>query len=254
VEAEAERWFGARSLAWRIAAALIALGSLVMFAGLMLGPTPGTDPEAALRRIDDTRSMYVATNAVDLVGVGVLLVDLFVIARLLAAGADGSLAGAVGGAAVVTGSALIAVVLVIQTFVDPGIAQRFVVAGAGDAATELAVGRAFLDFEAALFGVAIMVEMAGIACLGVALARGAGRAHAPRVDARVVIAGAAIAAAAGATGPGFFVDALGWLERLEALCSLATLVWLVLLGALLYRAARVPATPAVDVSLRLRVG
>jgi hypothetical protein len=247
-------WMDGRGGSWRLGAALAALGALTMLVGLMLGPTPGTDAESALRRIDETRTMYVVTNAIDLVGVAVLVVGLFVIARLLAAGAGGSLTAAAGGAAVVVGTALVALVLVVQTVVDPGIAERFVAAGDADAATQLAVGRAFLDFEGGLFGIAIMVEMAGIAAIGLALAREAARGRAPHVDTRIVIAGVVIAAAAGLTGIGFFVDALGWLERLEALCSLATLVWVVLLGALLYRAARVAGSPAFDVGLRLGVG
>lgn len=244
---------GARFAAWRVAAAFVAVGAVVMFVGLMLGPTPGADPAAALRRIDDTRALYVVTNGVDLIGVGVLAVGLLLVARLLASGPGGVAEAVAGGTAVVVGSALVGVVLVIQTVVDPGIAERFVGGDAAAAATELALGRAFLDFEAGLFGMAIMLEMAGIAALAVGCARQVARARAPHVDARLLAAGAAVAAVAGVTGIGFFVDALGWLERLEAVCSLATLVWLVAFGVLLYRAARAPQPPRVDVSLSLRM-
>ncbi len=242
-----------RVVAWRAAAGFVVAGALVMFAGLMLGPTPGTDPADALRRIDDTRTLYVATNGVDLIGVALLGVGLLLVARLLASGVDGVAEGAVGGVAAAVGTTLVAVVLVIQTAVDPGIAGRFVSASGAEAATQLAVGRAFLDFEGGLFGIAIMAEMTGIACLAAGLARQVARGLAPHVDARVALFGAAIAGLAAVTGVGFFADGLAWLERIEALCSLATLVWLVVAGVLLYRAARAPRTPGVDVSLSLRV-
>ena len=60
---------------WRVPGMLVAIGALVLAAGLLLGPGPGTDTAQALENIEGFRARYVATNAVDLLGALVLVAD-----------------------------------------------------------------------------------------------------------------------------------------------------------------------------------
>lgn len=214
---------------WQVAAFLTALGAVVLGAGLLLGPTPSDDPAQALRDIDGFRARYIATNAIDLVGVLLLAAGLIALGRLQLQAGGGATA-AVGAAANAAGGALIALTLVLQSTLDPAVAERFVAASAADQAAVLAAGQAALEVSGAVFGTAFLLQMLGIALLAITFIIGAG----PRLNRPFLAVGALIALGASTMGIGaLFEDALG---QVEAMLGLVALLWLVVLSALVARA------------------
>ncbi|MDP1602964.1 MAG: hypothetical protein Q8M03_06825, partial [Legionella sp.] len=197
--------------------------------GLLLGPTPSDDAAQALRDIDGFRARYIATNAIDLVGVLLLASGLIALGRLqLLAG--GGAAAIIGGSANAAGGALIALTLVLQSTVEPAVAERFVAASTEGQAAALAVGEAVIEVSGAVFGTAFLLQMLGIALVAITFLVGSG----PRINRPFLIVGALLALGASTMGIGaLFEDTLG---RVEALLGLVALLWLVVLAALVARA------------------
>lgn len=212
----------------RIAAILVALGAAVLGAGLLLGPTPSADTAQALRDIDGFRDRYILTNAVDLVGILLMGAGLLALARVqLALG--GGLPALLGGVANALGGALIAIVVVLQSTVDTGIAARFVDASEAEQTAHLAVAEAALELDGAIFGVGFLFQMLGIALVAVTFMR----LTAPRLNRVLLVVGAVLAGTASLMGLGaLFDEAFG---RLEALLGLVALAWLIVLSGVLWR-------------------
>lgn len=227
----------------RVAGALVATGAVMLFVGLMAGPTPGAGAEQALTDIYGFRGLYVATNAADLVALVLLTGGLVLLAR--ACGGPGQNLAVLAEAAFLPASALLAIVLVSQTVVDPALAARYAEGAAraisGDAYTRgvaetaalLESARVVLDFERGLFGLALAVYMTGVACLALGL-RNSPEVHLNRY---LLYLGAALAAVAALTGIGTLFEVDPRIGQLEALASLATLPWLAVLGYAVARSA-----------------
>ncbi len=216
---------------WRSSGALIALGGLVLFIGLMTGPTPGDDAAEALRNIDHSSLWYVSTNVVDIIGVLILLAGFASLARLLLNSADQPGASVLAVVGMLLGASLLLLVLVPQTVVDPNIASRYVSGSESEQGTQLAVARAMFDFEGGLFALALLLEMWGVAAAALALVRAAG----PAIDRRFLRFGAVVSFLAGLTGVLALVEPLGSVSAVEPVFSLFALLWLIAFGVVLYR-------------------
>lgn len=213
---------------WGRAALVVAVGALVLGTGLLLGPTPGNEPEQALRDIAAFRGKYILTNVIDLVGILIMASGLIAFARLQLVTGGGALA-VVGGAANVSGGALIVLTLVLQSTVEPTVAERFAHAGAADRPYWLALGETVITIDGAVFGTAFLLQMAGIALVAVTFLNGAG----PRVNRWFLTAGAFLATGASTMGiAALFEDVFG---EVEAVLGLLALLWLVVLSILLAR-------------------
>lgn len=209
------------------------LGALVLLGGLMSGPTPEGDVAAALRDIDGFRTRYVITNLVDFAGATIMVVGLLMLANLRARSAGGSLLATLGGLGVAIGGALFLLVLLIESVVHPAIAAQYMGAPQTQQEGYLVAGQAMMALDAAIFGVAFMLMMAGIAAvLGALLAR-----ESPAVNRLVLWAGIAMAALASPSAIAYLFEPTRGFGALEPLFGLAVLVCLVILGALLWRAA-----------------
>lgn len=216
--------------AHRTAALLVALGAATLAVGLLLGPTPSTDTAEALRDIDGFRDRYVLTNAIDLVGILVMAAGLLALARVqLAVG--GGLPALLGGAANALGGGLIALVVVLQSSVDVGVAERFVDADGQAQAAHLAVAEAVFEINGAIFGVGFLLQMLGIALVAATFFL----IPAPRLNRPFLIVGALLAGTASVMGIGALFDEI--FGRLEALLGLVALVWLIVLSGMLWRRA-----------------
>ena len=206
----------------RRAGVLTGIGAVTLFAGLMAGPTPGPEPADALRNIERTRTLYMATNVVDLVGIAILASGLLALARLQAQRPSAPLRALLAGEGVVAGSVLIAAVLAVQSTLDPALASRFVMAGGQDPDMALAIAAAVFEAERGVFGVGLAIEMAGIACLA-ATFRGDPEFGGRRVWWGIGTLAASLAALLGLAT--LFIDDV-LLTRGEASLSLVTLLWL----------------------------
>jgi len=204
----------------RRAGALTGVGAVTLFAGLMAGPTPGPEPAEALRNIE--RTLYVATNIVDLVGIAILACGLLALARLEAQRPGAPLRALLAGEGVVAGSVLIAAVLAVQSTLDPALASRFIAADAPDPNMQLAIGSAVFEAERGVFGVGLAIVMAGIACLAATL-RGDAEMGGRRVWWHVGTFAAGLTSLLGLAT--LLVDDV-LLARGEASLSLVTLLWL----------------------------
>ncbi|MBM3934293.1 MAG: hypothetical protein FJ319_08340 [SAR202 cluster bacterium] len=214
---------------WRAAGAITAVGSVVLIVGLMLGPTLGEETADALRDIAGFRTMYVLTNMISFAGALVIAAGLLAIARLQAEHRPDSAIAVWSGAASAAGGALTLLTLVLESVVEPAIAERFV-AGA-DQAAHLAVAQAVTDIDGSVFGLGFMLFMAGIALAGLGLVLGAG----PRLNRWFLLAGVALAVVASPTGIAYLFDATRAFGQMEPYLGLSVLVWLVALGAMLWR-------------------
>ena len=216
---------------WRGPGMLVAIGALVLAAGLLLGPGPGTDTAQALENIEGFRARYVATNAVDLVGALVLVAGLLATARLQLATRGGLLA-LLGGVASALGGLMLVLTLVLQSSVDPELAERYVAASGAERATHLAVAEAIFDLDAVVFGVGFLLTMGGIALIAVAaLASGA-----PRANRWLLLTGIVLSAGASTTALLVPFGAPDGYAVVESVLGLIVLVWLVVLGTLIARA------------------
>jgi hypothetical protein len=195
----------------------------------LLGPTPSDDAAQALRDVDGFRSRYIITNAIDLVGVLIMAAGLIAMARLQLREGGGSSA-LVAGAANAAGAVLIALTLVMQSTLDPAVAERFVEAAGGEQAAQLAVGEAVFELGGAVFGTGFLLQMLGIAVVALVFLGGAG----PHVNRAFLVAGALLASIASTMGIAALFDPV--FGDVEALLGLAALVWLVALSVLLFRA------------------
>lgn len=213
---------------WRTSGVLIAAGAFILGAGLMLGPGPGTDTAEALDSIEGFRTRYVITNAVDLVGVLVMVSGLLALARLQSLGGGGvlSLLGAVASA---LGGLMLVLTLVLQSAVDPELAERYVAASGEAREAHLAVAEAVFDIDAVVFGIGFLFTMGGIALLAGASLAGAG----PQSNRSFVLVGVVLAA--GASGTALLVPfgAPEAYAMVESILGLIVLVWLVVLGTML---------------------
>ena len=213
---------------WRAPAVLTAAGAIVLGVGLLLGPTPSNDAAEALRDIHGFREQYVATNAVDLVGILLMNFGLIALARRQVQ-AGGDLHALVGGVANAAGGTLIALTVVIQSTVDPAVAERFVEASGATQATVLVVGETVFEIGGAVFGVGFLLQMLGIALVAATFLTGVG----PRLNRAYLAVGTLLAAVASTMGIGaLFDDVFG---DIEALLGLVALLWLVGLSVLLTR-------------------
>jgi Na+/melibiose symporter-like transporter len=224
---------------WRLAGGLLAVGTAVLFVGLMTGPTPGEDPIRALENIDDSRSLYVATNLVDLAGGIILLVAFFCFGRLLLEARGAPVLDAAGVVGTLLGTSLLLVVLILQTAVDPSLARRFVEAPDGQRENHLAVARAIFDFESGLFALALFLLLWGVAAFAGSLLKARG----PALDARFLWFGIVASLVAGLTGVAYTFEALKWFGRLEPFLALIALVWIGALGWLIWRRSGRTVTP-----------
>ena len=213
---------------WQPAGILIAAGAFLLGAGLMLGPGPGTDTAQALENIEGFRTRYVATNAVDLVGVLVMVSGLLVLARLQSLRGGGllSLLGAVASA---LGGLMLVLTLVLQSAVDPELAERYVAASGEAREAHLAVAEAVFDIDAVVFGVGFLFTMGGIALLAGAALAGAG----PALSRPFLLVGTALAAVASGTALLVPFGAPDDYAVVESILGLIVLVWLVALGTML---------------------
>ncbi len=209
---------------------LIAAGALILGTGLMLGPGPGADTAEALENIEGFRTRYVMTNAVDLVGAVVMVAGLLALARLQSI-RGGGLLPLLGAVASALGGLMLVLTLVLQSAVDPELAERYMAASGETREAHLAVAEAVFDIDAVVFGVAFLFTMGGIALLAAASLAGAG----PRLNRPLLLAGALLAA--GASGTALLVP-FGAPEAygvVESILGLLVLVWLVVLGVMLAR-------------------
>jgi hypothetical protein len=218
---------------WRLGGVLVSLGAVILAVGLLLGPTPGEDPADALRDIAGFRTMYVITNMIDFAGILVMAAGLLAIARLQVA-TTAPLMGMLAGAASVSGGVLILLTLLIESTVEPDVAQRFVDAANQDQAAHLAAGQVIGDLGDAVFGLGFMLLMGGIAAMAIGLVRGDGRG----INRWFLLAGITLAMLASPTGIAFLFDATRGFGRLEPFLGLAVLIWLTALGILLWRTRR----------------
>lgn len=215
----------------QIAAILVALGAATLGTGLLLGPTPSADAAQALRDIDGFRTWYVMTNAIDLCGVLLLASGLLAVARAQVA-FGGGLLPILGGVGNALGGALIALVVVLQSSVDTGVAGRFVNSSGVEQAMHLAVGRVVIEIDGAIFGVGFLLQMLGIASVALTFMIESG----PRFSRGFLLLGVLLAGGASLMGiAAQFEDAFG---RIEAVLGLFVLAWLVVLSAILWRRAR----------------
>jgi hypothetical protein len=215
----------------KIPGLLVATGSLVLLAGLLAGPTPGDEPAEALRRIDEFRTRYILTNGIDFIGILILTVGLLGLARMLADEQRASYVGMLAWAGVLSGGVMLVAVLTFESTVIPSNAERYVAATADGQAIQLAIGEAMLELDAAVFGVALMLYMFGVAGIFYMLLPGTW----PRLNRMFLLAGLLLASIASLTGMFFLFEPVEALGRLEPVFSLAALVWLVALGVLLSR-------------------
>lgn len=215
---------------WRVPGALTALGAAVLATGLLLGPGPGTDTARALENIEGFRTRYVATNAVDLVGALVLVAGLLAIARLQL-GTRAGLWALLGGAASALGGLMLVLTLVLQSAVDPELAERYVSASGAERATHLAIAEAIFDLDAVVFGVGFLLTMGGIALIGVAAIVG----DAPRANRWLLLAGILLSAGASTTALLVPFGAPDGYAVVESILGLIVLVWLVVFGTLIAR-------------------
>ncbi len=215
---------------WRIPGVLAAAGAFILGVGLLLGPGPGSDTAEALENIEGFRTRYVVTNAVDLVGVLVLVAGLLAIARLQLP-TRGSLLALLGGAATALGGLMLVLTLVLQSAVDPALAERYVDAGGADRATHLAVAEAIFDLDAVVFGVGFLLTMGGIALIAAAALAGG----APRANRWLLLAGVVLAAGASFTALLVPFGAPEDYAVVESVLGLVVIAWLVVFGTLIAR-------------------
>ncbi len=216
---------------WRCAGALVTLGGVVLFVGLMTGPTPGEDAAQALRNIDHSSLWYISTNIVDIIGVFILIAGFACLARLLLLSVRQPGLALAAGVGMLLGGSLLLLVLVPQTVVDPGIASRYVAGSESEQATQLALAKAMFNFEEGLFALALLLEMSGVAVTALALVRAAG----PAIDRRFLGFGALVSFLAGLIGVAGLVKPLDSVAAVEPVFSLFALLWLIALGVVLYR-------------------
>ena len=219
---------------WRVAGVITAVGALVLVTGLMLGPTPDEELAEALRDIDSFRTRYVATNLIDFVGAAIMFVGLLVLVRLQMRTIGGSLLALLGGVGVTVGGALFLLVLIVESAVHPEIAARFVEASGTEQQAHLAAGQAMLDLDAAVFGVSFTLMMAGIAAIAGAFLAGAG----PRLNRVFLWVGVVLAALASPSAIAYLFEPTQAFGQLEPILGLAVLLWLVVLGTLLWTTER----------------
>ena len=213
---------------------LIAVGALILGVGLLLGPDTGSDTVEALENLEGFRTRYVVTNAVDIVGVVVMVAGLVGLARLQMLG-SGGLLPLLGATASALGGLGLVLTLVLQSAVDPELAERYAAASGDARAMHLAVAEAIFDLDAVVFGVAFLFTMAGIALLVVASLLGI--AGLPVLNRPFLLVGVVLAG--GASGTALLVP-FGAPEPyavVESILGLNVLAWLVPFGVLLPRAS-----------------
>lgn len=213
---------------WRYASVLVAVGAAMLGIGLLLGPTPSDDPAQAMRDIDSFSGRYIVTNAVDLVGILGMASGLIALGHVQFV-AGGGASALVAAAANTAGAVLIALTLVLQSTVDPAVAEQFVAASGDESAALLSIGRTVMDIDGAVFGLGFLLQMLGIAGVALTFLRGAG----PRLNRPFLFVGGVLALGASTTGiAALFEDTFG---DVEALLGLIALLWLVALSVLLLR-------------------
>lgn len=219
---------------WQTPGWTLAAGTVVLFVGLMTGPTPGDDTAGALRVIDEHRVRYVLTNMLDMAGALVMLLGFVQVARIQLAGISSRLTAAAGATASILGCALFQLVLVLQTAVDPALARRFVQsADGGDKRQYLAIADSVFDLETGLFGLTLLLILWGVAAIGLC----AWRDGAPRMAEWFLVAGIAISLVAGLTAPAFAFESTKAFGRLEPVLSILALLWLTAFGVIAARQA-----------------
>lgn len=216
---------------WRTAGWMLAVGTVVLFIGLMTGPTPGADSAGALRNIDEQRTRYVVTNLVDMVGAFVMLAGFAVIARVQLQRPGTRVLAVLGAIGTIIGCAFFELVLVLETAVDPALARRFVESGEAEAGRYLAIAESVFDFETGLFGLTLLLILWGAAALGLC----AWRDREPRLPVWFVIGGVAVCGVAGLTAPAYNFEALKVFGRLEPVLSILALLWITAFGVVVAR-------------------